>query len=571
MDSPPATDGNKVSIYDTDHLCGICGDRYWAWKSFTRGHNPIFMDQYDDSYKLNGGGYDINNPNDVSLRENLGYIRDYSNRMNLNAMKPLSGLASSGFILANPDGNQSEYLVYLPSGGSVIVDLSGASGSLQVEWLNPSNGLVTAGGSTTGGGNRTFTAPFSGDAVLYLYPASTTVLESKTFIPKVAKKNLIPAPGFVETFDGLPTSPTAWNSLNWDVQVHSRNDDTWLTLEAMQAGHGAACDPPPTTHFHEGSYPDSVFLCRDHVMTAINASGYGEIILTPNQMVDFSRQEAVVQFDMSTLRTSSRDWIDLWITPFNDNLALPIDFNVDLQGNPKNGVHIRMTFGDNGTFTGSVFRNFTGTALPIATQTPYDQALTPSAKERSTFELRISRTHIRFGLPKYNLWWIDSNVTDLGWDRAVIQLGHHSYTPTKDCDYSSLACEPNTWHWDNVRINPAIPFTIIKADKRYIKNGDASQAITFSTPAPANAYLRFSGIGKIDVSFDGGPYQAAVKAQSSELPGIGEYHPEHLSSYWTPIPQGSKSVKFRFSADSWYTTGYPMIAKDFAIWSQGEK
>ncbi|HMN30144.1 MAG TPA: hypothetical protein PKE45_18475, partial [Caldilineaceae bacterium] len=48
LDSPPVADGSKVIIADTDHLCGICGDRIWAWKSFTRGENPLFMDQYDD-------------------------------------------------------------------------------------------------------------------------------------------------------------------------------------------------------------------------------------------------------------------------------------------------------------------------------------------------------------------------------------------------------------------------------------------------------------------------------------------------------------------------------------------
>ncbi len=531
----------------------------------------IFMDGYDGAgYGVGGAGFNPDDPTWISARKNMGYTLTYANRMNLVAMEPLPSLASSGYILANPSGSQSEYLVYLPNGGSVIVDLSGAAGSLKVEWLNPSNGIVTDGGITTGGGNRTLTAPFSGDAVLYLVSVTSPAVESKTYLPKIAKQKLTQGPGFSETFDGTPANPQAWSSLNWDVQVHSRDDDTWLTLESMQAGHSSACDPPPTTHFHDGAYPNAVFLCRDHVMTAINASGYGEIILTPNQMVDFSKQEAVVHFDVSTIRTSDRDWIDLWITPFNENLALPIDFNVDLQGHPKNGVHIRMDFSDSGVFTGSVFRNFNITALPVASQTPYDQVLTPSAKERSTFELRISQTHIKFGLPKYNLWWIDTNVADLGWNQGIVQLGHHSYTPTKDCGGSNIACQPNTWHWDNVNINPSIPFTIIKADKRYVINGDTSQVITFSAPAPANAFLRFSGIGKIEVSIDGGAYKMAAKAQSSELPGIGEYHPEHLSNYWTAIPQGAQSVKFRFSDDSWYTTGYPMIAKDFAIWSLEE-
>ncbi len=46
-DDPPAADGRKVILNDTDHLWGIGGSRGWVWKSFLRGHNPIFMDPYD--------------------------------------------------------------------------------------------------------------------------------------------------------------------------------------------------------------------------------------------------------------------------------------------------------------------------------------------------------------------------------------------------------------------------------------------------------------------------------------------------------------------------------------------
>ena len=44
QDDPPAADGRKIIISDTDHLWGVGGDRVWVWKSFTRGHHPIYMD-----------------------------------------------------------------------------------------------------------------------------------------------------------------------------------------------------------------------------------------------------------------------------------------------------------------------------------------------------------------------------------------------------------------------------------------------------------------------------------------------------------------------------------------------
>jgi hypothetical protein len=44
--------------------------------------------------------------------------------------------------------------------------------------------------------------------------------------------------GWGTSFDGTPSSPLAWNPPDWDVQVHSRDRDTWKELEPMAAHHG---------------------------------------------------------------------------------------------------------------------------------------------------------------------------------------------------------------------------------------------------------------------------------------------------------------------------------------------
>jgi hypothetical protein len=61
-----------------------------------------------------------------------------------------------------------EYVVYLPSGGSVTVDLSIAYGTLPVEWYNPATGETTAAESRQGGTSRSFTAPDVNDWVLHI-------------------------------------------------------------------------------------------------------------------------------------------------------------------------------------------------------------------------------------------------------------------------------------------------------------------------------------------------------------------------------------------------------------------
>jgi hypothetical protein len=344
------------------------------------------------------------------------------------------------------------------------------------------------------------------------------------------------ATSFVETFDGAPATPQPWRPGNWDVQVHSRDNDTWDQLETIQAQHGPDCGAPPATH-PNSSYEGSVFLCRDHVMTAINASGYGVIYLTPNHMVDFSRGESVISFDMSTLRTSARDWVDVWVTPYEDNLALPFeDGVVDLQGPPRRGIHVVMV-GEN-RFEVEVYDNFRPSGLP-ARGTAYDSVLSPDAARRDRFELRISPTHIRFGMPQYNLWWVDTALPSLGWTTGVVQFGHHSYTPEKDCN----SCRANTWHWDNVSISPSTPFTILRADRRNVNAGSPTRTVFFPQPAPPNSYVRFGGIGdNLAVSANGGAtwIPAVRQAESRDVD-------EHFKSFWTPIPAGATSITFRGS------------------------
>src|SRR4030095_3362705 len=128
---------------------------------------------------------------------------------------------------------------------------------------------------------------------------------------------------------------------------------------------GSNCGAPPANHTIS-SYDDAVFICKDHIMTAITADGYGVIYLTPHQLVDFSNEEAVISWDMSTARSSGRDWVDLWITPYQDNLQLPLeDWLPDLNGEPRNAIHVRMDLVNGNTmFRTDIIRNFETIEIP---------------------------------------------------------------------------------------------------------------------------------------------------------------------------------------------------------------
>lgn len=170
--NPPIAAGSKVIIVDTDHLWGEGGDRAWVWKSFTRGHNVIYMDCFSAYYCST---YPENDPTRLNVVANLGYVLHYAKRIDLNDLTPRPDLCSTGYCLANPIEKNAEYLVYLPDGGNVVMDLSGSPNYLSVEWFNPEIGAMVNGVNVVGGATHTFTTPFWGDAVLFIYDANLKV------------------------------------------------------------------------------------------------------------------------------------------------------------------------------------------------------------------------------------------------------------------------------------------------------------------------------------------------------------------------------------------------------------
>jgi len=162
---PPAADGSKVIITDTDHLWGIGGNKEWVWKSVCRGLNPIFMDPYDG--KVLGSAFD---PRHDPVRRNMGYALRLSRQVRLTDLRPWNQGCSTAYCLANPG---QEYLAYLPGGAQATLDLSGAEGTFATQWLDPATGTTATGAPLEGGGIRPVAAPFADDAVLLVKRAET--------------------------------------------------------------------------------------------------------------------------------------------------------------------------------------------------------------------------------------------------------------------------------------------------------------------------------------------------------------------------------------------------------------
>ncbi len=146
-DNPPAADGRKVIVSDTDHLWGIGGNAAWVWKSFLRGLNPIFMDPYDGAVLSHG--YDDQRCDPI--RQAMGYALDWSRRVDLAAMTPHGELASTKYCLANPG---VEYLIYCPAGGKTI-SVTLPAGRFAVLWFDASQRQRDQGIARYARGRRT--------------------------------------------------------------------------------------------------------------------------------------------------------------------------------------------------------------------------------------------------------------------------------------------------------------------------------------------------------------------------------------------------------------------------------
>jgi hypothetical protein len=187
----------KVVINDADHAYywktftnsdGSLNNtqmRNYLWENVSSGaEGVVLMDPYEvywpsspnrnlclsPLHQICTGGVDSKFD---AFRSALGYAQNFVNsKLNVLKMTPQGGLSSTGFCLADNSATGAEYLVYAPSGGTITVNLSATTRAMNVLWLNPATGATSVGASITGGSTQSFTAPFSGDAVLYIVDAA---------------------------------------------------------------------------------------------------------------------------------------------------------------------------------------------------------------------------------------------------------------------------------------------------------------------------------------------------------------------------------------------------------------
>ncbi|MFH1760625.1 MAG: PKD domain-containing protein [bacterium] len=121
-----------------------------------------------------GYGFSLDYTDENMHYEHLSFMKDFFDKTDLQwwAMGPRNNLVNTGYCLAQPG---VDYLVFLPSGGSVNLNLADASGTLTVEWLNIFTGSTQQAAPAQGSATRSFTSPSSGSWALRVTGSSANL------------------------------------------------------------------------------------------------------------------------------------------------------------------------------------------------------------------------------------------------------------------------------------------------------------------------------------------------------------------------------------------------------------
>jgi chitobiase/beta-hexosaminidase-like protein/uncharacterized protein DUF6298/collagenase-like protein with putative collagen-binding domain len=189
--NPPVATGGKVLFLQASAslLDKSLGHRS-VWTSFTRGFNVI--DKEPDS--LTPG---ITEGLHAAITQSLAY----SKMIDLSTMMPSDVACSSTYCLVK---SGAEYLVYLPAGGSVTLDLSAAQRNFSTDWFDPISGQTTAGNTITGGGRVTLASPFKGETLLHLL----IQLQPSNTLTATSTNSTVSSATTVSTTTALSTSST---------------------------------------------------------------------------------------------------------------------------------------------------------------------------------------------------------------------------------------------------------------------------------------------------------------------------------------------------------------------------
>lgn len=425
------------------------------------------------------------------------------------------------------------------------------------------------------------------------------------------------AASWTETFDGTPASPTHYypvtGNVPWDVVLkgYDPGENTLTVSGSVETRgsnigeHGTGCEAPTTgTSFNNDNSTthlmtdqlDMMFQCNGHLMLSTGLSGYGAVYASPPASMDFSGGEALLTWDMSTKHTSSREWFSMVLSPFNQ--YEPLAYISVIEHIPADNIHIE--YGD-GPASIQVHQYHSGDKYDVAgdSSTTIDSilagyGLSESSQRRDHWKVGLSSTHLRVcftpdavGATETCLYDHDlpfSLASGTWSNNAVTQFTAEEYNAEKACidtqspppsnpldsnnldhtAYGDATCPPNTWHIDNVSINPAQTFTVILPTGTFPVSfsGNGPHTINFPQAAPSGSYFEATWYGYRNCSWCTGVSAAQLRTSTdggstwsswANVSYLDNTAGDDLGNQiLTSVPTGTNAIQFQGSS-SWFS------------------
>lgn len=324
------------------------------------------------------------------------YFKDFFEQTEFWKLVPDNSIVISGIAWAAKQTDY-EYVLFLPNGGSITVDLSAASGIFDVSWYDPTMGSEQSDGTATGGALKNFTAPTNNNWVLYLTKQSNDT-----------------------------TPPSAPTGLNANPLSESQIDLVWDTSHDPESGiayyklyrDGSLVAQPPDTFYSDTGLNENTTYTYE--VSAVNGAGI-ESNLSPSANATTVSDTTPPMIVSAGIGSSLSEVIVIYSEPVEQNSATNYN-NYDID----NGITVSSaSFGANSrTITLVTGTHTRGSTYTITVNNVLDRAtipnpIAPNSKVSYTVSDQINVTNLTVasgepyevvnGLADDSLVYIDRN------------------------------------------------------------------------------------------------------------------------------------------------------------------
>lgn len=243
-------------------------------------------------------------------------LYDFFTNMNWWDMQPENDRVDNGFCLSR---GVIDYVIYLPDGGAVNVDLRENVAIYLAKWFNPQTGSSNDTQKVVGGSMHRYQAPYDDDAVLWLHAVVKPVISVDT---DTLSFEMWKGSDSVQ-IKTVTVDNAVGDTLVW--QAAETPDVPWLSLGNTTGTAGEQLLVSANiTGLAEGSYSTRIMISSEDasnspvyfdVQLNVREQKNAELAIAPNS-IDFGESDDTVQVELRNIGNSPLNWaVDIETLP----------------------------------------------------------------------------------------------------------------------------------------------------------------------------------------------------------------------------------------------------------------